>query len=57
MALVVALLVNGWRLRSAGQAALDSGSGDWRRLRGAAFASVVLWLVTTLAGAALPNVG
>lgn len=57
MALVVALLVNGWRVRSAGQAALASGSGDWRRLHAAAFASMVLWLVTTLAGAALPNVG
>jgi hypothetical protein len=57
MALVVALLANGWRVRSAGNAALASGSVDWRRLHAAAFASMVLWLVTTLAGAALPNVG
>jgi hypothetical protein len=57
MALVVALMANGWRVWSAGHAALASGSADWRRLHAAAFASMVLWLVTTLAGAALPNVG
>jgi hypothetical protein len=57
MALVVALMANGWRVWSAGHAALASGTDDWRRLHRAAFASMVLWLVTTLAGAALPNVG
>jgi hypothetical protein len=57
MGLVVALMINGWFVRSAGQAALASGTSDWRRLHTVAFASMVLWLLTTLAGAALPNVG
>lgn len=57
MALVAALTANGWRVWAAGNAALASGSTDWRRLHSAAFASLVLWVLTTLAGAALPNVG
>jgi hypothetical protein len=57
MVLVVTLMANGWLVRSAGRAALASGTSDWRRLHTVAFVSMVLWLVTTLAGAALPNVG
>jgi hypothetical protein len=57
MALVVTLMANGWRVWSAGNAAMASGTADWRRLHGAAFTSLVLWLATTLAGAALPNIG
>jgi hypothetical protein len=57
MALVVALCVNGWRVWSAGKTALASGSDDWRRLHSAALVSLALWVLTTLAGAALPNVG
>ena len=57
MALVAVLTANGWRVWSAGNAALASGTDDWRRLHAAAFTSLVLWVMTTLAGAALPNVG
>jgi len=57
MSLIVFLMANGWRVWSAGKGAFESGSADWRRLQTTAIVSVVLWLATTLAGAALPNVG
>lgn len=55
MALFVALLVNGGLMLrvEARASAVDAGVGT--RLRVAALASLVLWLVTTLAGVVVPN--
>lgn len=57
MGLVLLLLLNGVFLRrSEGRV----GAGDptaWPPLRRAATISLVLWSLTTLAGAALPNIG
>jgi len=36
---------------------MDGEARAWTRLRRAATASLVLWCLTTLAGAALPNIG
>lgn len=55
MALVAALLVNGWRMTRA-ETALAVDSSVWPRLRTTAVVSIALWLATTLVGAALPNV-
>jgi len=56
MALVGLLLVNGLVLRVfAGTAAIEDAR--WRRLAYAAGISLSLWFLTTLTGAALPNVG
>jgi hypothetical protein len=57
MALVAVLLANGtWLL--AGERQIERGdAGAWARLHVAAVCSVVLWLLTTLAGSALPNIG
>ena len=57
MALVVALLANGTWLM-AGEKRIERGEADaWARLHIAALCSVALWLLTTLAGSALPNIG
>ena len=55
MGLVTLLILNGWRLRRLGR---ETGSvhAALRPLGRAAIASIVLWTLTTLAGAALPNV-
>jgi predicted tellurium resistance membrane protein TerC len=57
MALIVFLLMNGaWLLLVERQA----NAGDprsWARLHYTATASLVFWFLTTLAGAALPNLG
>jgi hypothetical protein len=55
MALVVLLLANGWTLRRLGRAA-PAAHPSSRALGRAALMSMVLWTLTTLAGAALPNV-
>ena len=58
MGLIALLLVNGLRLSRA-EAALRSGQTEpsvgWRKLRGAAIASLVLWFTVTLAGTFLTN--
>lgn len=56
MLLVVLLLMNGLRLVRAEAAAREHAPSGWRRLRGAAMTSLVLWLLITLLGATLPNV-
>ena len=57
MALIVLLLVNGG-LRLRGERQVKRGvPGAWGRLNIIAVASLVLWFLTTLAGAALPNLG
>jgi len=57
MALIAVLLVNG-ALLVAGERRLKRGDvREWTRLYYTATASLVLWFLTTLAGAALPNIG
>ena len=55
MGLVGMLLVNGWFMTRA-ETTFASVATAWPRLRLAAVLSIALWLATTLAGAALPNV-
>ncbi len=55
MGLVVALMINGGVLAVA-ERRLENAPEIWPRLRLAARLSVALWVLTTLAGAALPNV-
>jgi hypothetical protein len=56
MALVAALLVNGWLMTRAESAlATDAASGPWGRLRTHAVLSATLWMATLLAGVALAN--
>lgn len=57
MLLVLLLVVNGLMLTRAEHAALRRDARAWPRLRVAAIVSLTLWMLTTLAGAALPNVG
>ncbi len=61
--LVALLLANGARLAAAERAVNAAPSGDmttvvdeWRRLRAASIASLVLWVATVLAGVVLSNV-
>ena len=57
MALVALLIVNGVRLRrAAGGARHYDDEPSWQSVRLASFSSLALWLATTLAGVALPNV-
>ena len=57
MALIVALLGNGFVMTRV-ETRLRAGRGDlWGRLRVLSIASLVLWLVITLAGVALVNAG
>jgi hypothetical protein len=56
MALVAALLVNGWLMMRAESAlAADGASGRWGRLCMHAALSAALWMATLLAGVALAN--
>jgi hypothetical protein len=57
MGLVALLLVNGVLLLSGERQARRGDAGAWTRLHYTATASLVLWFLTTLAGAALPNIG
>lgn len=56
MACILLLSLNGLRMMRATHAAASSPSA-WPALRQTAIASLVLWTMTTLLGAALPNVG
>ena len=56
MAFVLALLVNGAGLARAGRRVADGHLASWRALRLASMLSLALWFLTTLIGAALPNV-
>lgn len=56
MALFGLLLLNGWRLTKAERDARVGMASGWARLRSASVASLVLWLLTALCGAILPNV-
>jgi uncharacterized membrane protein len=58
MALIVALLANGLRMRrieAAAAADTAPSSAHWGALRGTAIASLALWLAVTLLGVALVN--
>ena len=57
MGLVALLLANGAMIRTAQQRAERGDSRAWSRLRSTAVLSLVLWFLTALAGAALPNLG
>ena len=57
MGLMLALLVNGIRLLRDERRAKNGEIRAWSRLHFTAVTSLVLWFLTTLAGAALPNVG
>jgi hypothetical protein len=57
MALISVLLVNGVLLLRVERQAHQGDARAWARLHYTAAASLVLWFLTTLAGAALPNIG
>jgi uncharacterized protein DUF6644 len=57
MALLLMLLVNGLLLLRGERRVLRGEADAWARLHYTAAASLVLWTLTTLAGAALPNIG
>jgi hypothetical protein len=55
MGLMALLLVNGGLLRRAEHRARNGTGAAWNTLRTRSLASLALWLLTTLAGVALPN--
>jgi hypothetical protein len=57
MGLIFALMVNGFLLVRAERRAASDIVGAWRTLTVTSTISVALWMLTTLAGAALPNIG
>lgn len=57
MGLLVALLINGLVLVRGEREVQRGELNAWARLHFAAVVSLVLWSLTTLAGAALPNIG
>jgi uncharacterized membrane protein len=57
MGLMALLLINGLLLLRGERQVERSEAHAWARLHYTAVASLVLWLLTTLAGAALPNIG
>ena len=57
MGLILALMVNGFLLVRAERRAETDIVGAWRSLTITSTISVALWMLTTLAGAALPNIG
>jgi hypothetical protein len=57
MGLMVLLLINGALLLQGERQVRRGEAHAWTRLHYAAISSLILWTVTTLAGAALPNIG
>jgi hypothetical protein len=57
MGLMVLLLINGALLLRGERLVRRGDARAWTRLHYTAIASLVLWFLTTLAGAALPNIG
>lgn len=57
MGLFSLLLVNGLLLIRAEHAAESGSLRGWNQLRIASIVSITLWLLTTLIGSALPNIG
>ena len=57
MGLILALMVNGFLLVRAERRAETDIVGAWRTLTITSTVSAALWMLTTLAGAALPNIG
>jgi uncharacterized membrane protein len=57
MAVVVLLMVNGALLYRAETRVRNGEAAAWKTVHGAALASVSLWLLATLAGVALMNIG
>lgn len=57
MGLFVLLLINGMLVLRREREATRGGAGAWTRLHSTAAVSLVLWSLTMLAGAALPNLG
>jgi len=57
MALVAALLSNGILLLLGERRIKRGDPRAWKHLHATAVASLILWFLTTLAGAALPNIG
>jgi F0F1-type ATP synthase membrane subunit c/vacuolar-type H+-ATPase subunit K len=57
MGLMVLLLINGLLLLRGERQVRRGEPHTWARLHYTAVASLVLWALTTLAGAALPNIG
>ena len=57
MGMIAALMLNGLMLVRAERRAEANAAGAWRTLKITATVSVALWMLTTLAGAALPNIG
>ena len=57
MGLMVLLLINGLLLLRGERQVRRGESHAWARLHYTAVTSLVLWFLTTLAGAALPNIG
>jgi uncharacterized membrane protein len=56
MGLFSLLMINGLLLVRTGRMAQLGDAQGWRRLRVTSLISITLWLLTTLAGAALPNI-
>jgi hypothetical protein len=56
MALIVLLVLNGRQLHQAGRKALQGQGRAWKMLGYGSVISVIVWLLTTLLGAGLPNV-
>jgi hypothetical protein len=56
MALIVLLMVNGLLLVQAARKAQSDVAEAWKMLTTTSTISVALWMLTTLAGAALPNI-
>jgi hypothetical protein len=57
MGLMILLIANGALLLRVEDRVKRGEPSAWARLHHTALASLVLWLLTTLAGAALPNIG
>lgn len=57
MGLMVVLLINGGLLVAGERRVMRGDPRAWNRLHVTAVVSLLLWFLTTLAGAALPNIG